>query len=270
MTALQRPLFLGIVATDVVAKALLRRASGRVDGFVVEHHSAGGHNAPPRRTDAAGDGADPAYGPRDEADLEALGALGRPFWLAGGQSTPEAMRHAISLGAAGVQAGTVFAACRESGFAPATKASLSAHALSGDLRVETDFRASPTGYPFKVASLSEAATTCAGGQGRRRICDLGYLRTVYLRSDGSPGYRCPAGPVEAFLAAGGSPEEIPGRCCLCNGLLAAIGLGQSRGESGTEPPIVTLGEDWSGLRDLALRHGPDYTAGDVVRYLLGA
>jgi nitronate monooxygenase len=270
LPALQRPLFLGIVSTDVVAKALLRRASGRVDGFVVEHHRAGGHNAPPRRSSPASGSGEPAYGPRDEPDFEAVQALGLPFWLAGGRSTPEALHRAFSLGASGVQAGTAFAACRESGFAPDVKAALTAHALSGDLRVITDFRASPTGYPFKISNLPEAPASCAAGQGRRRICDLGYLRTVYLRADGSPAYRCPAGPVETFLAAGGLPQEIPGRCCLCNGLLAAIGMGQNRGSSGSEPPIVTLGDDWAALRTLALRYGPDYTASDVVRYLLGA
>ena len=33
---------------DVLAQALARKASGRVDGFVVEGPTAGGHNAPPR------------------------------------------------------------------------------------------------------------------------------------------------------------------------------------------------------------------------------
>jgi NAD(P)H-dependent flavin oxidoreductase YrpB (nitropropane dioxygenase family) len=46
--ALKRPRFLGIVASATLAITLARKASGRVDGFVVEGDRAGGHNAPPR------------------------------------------------------------------------------------------------------------------------------------------------------------------------------------------------------------------------------
>ncbi|MFO7698628.1 MAG: nitronate monooxygenase [Anaerolineae bacterium] len=270
LTGLVRPLFLGIVSTDGVAKALLRRASGTVDGFIVEHHRAGGHNAPPRRAAASGESAGPAYGPKDEANLEAIQALERPYWLAGGISSPESVQQALASGAHGVQVGTAFAACEESGFAPGIKHSLNRHALSGELCVSTDFRASPTGYPFKISNLPEARAGYADIDARPRVCDLGYLRTVYRNEDGTVDYRCPADRMERFLAAGGSPEEIQGRRCLCNGLLAAIGLGQRRGQAGVEQPIVTLGEDWSALAVLAGRHGLSYSAADVVRYLLGS
>ena len=239
-----------------------------MDGFILERHRAGGHNAPPRRDRAAAEGDGPAYGPRDEADLEALAALGRPYWLAGGISSAAAVQAALDGGANGVQVGTAFAACQESGFSPAIRASLNAHALAGDLEVATDFRASPTGYPFKISNLPEASAGYNASDTRARICDLGYLRTVYVREDGTPGYRCPAESPERFLAAGGTPEEIPGRRCLCNGLLAAIGLGQRRGVAGVEQPIVTLGEDWRALEALTARYGLDYSAADVVAYLL--
>jgi NAD(P)H-dependent flavin oxidoreductase YrpB (nitropropane dioxygenase family) len=45
---LKRPQFLGIVSSATLAMALAKKASGRVDGFVVESDTAGGHNAPPR------------------------------------------------------------------------------------------------------------------------------------------------------------------------------------------------------------------------------
>lgn len=265
---LSRPLFFAIVSTDAAARALLRRASGRIDGFVVEHHTAGGHNAPPRRDRSAEGMGETTYGPKDEADLAVFRGLDRPFWLAGGISSPEAVQDALAAGAHGVQVGTAFTACRESGFAPAIKAALNAHALAGDLQVCTDFRASPTGYPFKISNLPEGAAGYDDIEARARVCDLGYLRTVYLRDDGTPGYRCPAGPFSTFLAAGGAPDEIPGRRCLCNGLLAAIGLGQKRGAGGGEVPIVTLGDDWSALAALARQHGGDYGASDVIAYLL--
>lgn len=45
---LAQPQFLAIIASDVLALTLQRRASGRVNGFIVEGPTAGGHNAPPR------------------------------------------------------------------------------------------------------------------------------------------------------------------------------------------------------------------------------
>lgn len=44
---LRRPRFLAIVSSNTLATTMLRRASGRVDGLVIESPTAGGHNAPP-------------------------------------------------------------------------------------------------------------------------------------------------------------------------------------------------------------------------------
>jgi nitronate monooxygenase len=49
----RRPQFLGIVASSTLAMTLAKKANGRVDGFVVERDTAGGHNAPPPRPSAA-------------------------------------------------------------------------------------------------------------------------------------------------------------------------------------------------------------------------
>ena len=48
---LKRPLFFAVISSDILAKTLVKKASGKVDGFVIEHYNAGGHNAPPRRGD---------------------------------------------------------------------------------------------------------------------------------------------------------------------------------------------------------------------------
>ena len=83
-----RPRFLAIVSSNTLAATMLRRANGRVDGFVVESPTAGGHNAPPRgklQLNAAGE---PVYGERDRVNIEELRALGVPFWLAGGYGNP--------------------------------------------------------------------------------------------------------------------------------------------------------------------------------------
>jgi hypothetical protein len=96
-----RPRFLAIVSSNTLATTMLRRASGRVDGLVIESPTAGGHNAPPRgklQLNAAGE---PVYGERDRVNIEELRALGVPFWLAGGYGNAEKLREALDQGAAG-------------------------------------------------------------------------------------------------------------------------------------------------------------------------
>lgn len=48
---LERPQFIAVISSDILAKTLVKKASGKVDGFVIEHYNAGGHNAPLRRGD---------------------------------------------------------------------------------------------------------------------------------------------------------------------------------------------------------------------------
>ena len=58
---------------------------------------------------------EPVYGARDEADLEKMAAIGLPFWMAGAYGTPEQVAAAVRAGAVGVQVGTLFALCGDSG-----------------------------------------------------------------------------------------------------------------------------------------------------------
>src|SRR3984957_10127309 len=76
---LNRPKFLAIVSSNTLATTMLRRASGRVDGLVIETPTAGGHNAPPRGKLQLNDAGEPVYGERDRVDIEGLRALGVPF-----------------------------------------------------------------------------------------------------------------------------------------------------------------------------------------------
>jgi nitronate monooxygenase len=62
------PRFIAIVSSTTLARHLISKASGRVDGFVVEGHTAGGHNAPPRKKDDLSPEGEPVYGPKDLAD----------------------------------------------------------------------------------------------------------------------------------------------------------------------------------------------------------
>ena len=266
---LRRPKFLAIIASSTLALALAKKATGRVDGFVIEGPTAGGHNAPPRGEPQLNARGEPVYGEKDIVDLEKIRELGLPFWLAGSYGHPERFRAARTAGAAGVQVGTAFAFCEESGLAPELKAAVLERVRCGQADIFTDPLASASGFPFKVVTVERTLSEVEVYAHRPRLCDLGYLRHVYKRPDGSLGYRCPAEPVELYVKKGGAAEETIGRKCLCNGLLATIGLAQRQRTGYLEPPLVTAGDE---VKHLAyfLRDGKtSYTAREVLRYLLG-
>ncbi len=76
------------------------------------------------------------------------------------------------------------------------------------------------------------------------------------------------------MAKGGDREDTVGRKCLCNGLLAAIGLGQVRPGAGettwTEPAIVTAGAETAEIARFLKPGADSYTAADVLDRMLGA
>ncbi len=268
LPSLHRPMFLAIVSSNTLAATMLRRASGRVDGLVIETPTAGGHNAPPRgklQLNAAGE---PLYGDRDRVNIAELRELGVPFWLAGGYGNAEKLREALDQGAAGVQVGTAFAFSEESGMRPDLKKSLMAQALTGTGEVFTDPLASPTGFPFKVAQLSGTSSEQGIYEERTRVCDLGYLREPYAAQDGRIGYRCAAEPVANYVAKGGKVEDTVGRKCLCNALLANIGHAQTRKNNQVEPALVTVGDDLNTIAHFLAPGRETYSAVDVVKALL--
>jgi NAD(P)H-dependent flavin oxidoreductase YrpB (nitropropane dioxygenase family) len=265
---LDRPMFLAIVSSEALAAYLVRDPAIRPDGFVVESPRAGGHNAPPRGRPVRDERGQPVFGPRDDADVAKVAAVGLPFWLAGARGTPEGVREAVAAGAAGAQVGTVFALSTDSGLSPSLRARLLAQLIAGTLEVLTDAAASPTGFPFKVAQLDGSLSDPAVRGARPRLCDLGFLRSAFLKDDGRVGYRCPAEPVDMFVRKGGSAEDTAGRVCLCNALLADVGLGQTRPEGDPEEPLVTLGADLTGASRLAALHPDGWSADEALDWLL--
>ncbi len=264
---LKRPKFLAIITSHILAQNLATKADGFVDGFVIEGPTAGGHNAPPRgkmQLDANGE---PIYTERDAPDLAKIREIGRPFWLAGSYGTPDGLKRAQAEGAQGIQVGTAFAFCKESGMSPRIKKTVIEACRNKVAKVFTDALASPTGFPFKVLELPGTLSQKDEYQKRCRVCDLGYLRSLFRKEDGSVGYRCAAEPVENFVKKGGASEETEGRKCLCNSLLATIGLGQNRRDGSIENPLVTVGDS---VKDVVCRLAGDrdeYSAVDVLRYL---
>lgn len=258
---LKKPKFYPIVSHDILAKWLTSKVE--VDGIIIEGPIAGGHNAPPRgkETDEHGK---PIYGPRDAPDLQKIAELGIPFYLAGG--TAEQLERALELGAAGIQVGTAFALCNESGLREDLKRRLREGIVKRSLKVETDFRASPTGFPFQVVELEGTLSDSDVYGERERICSLGYLVQAVVAANGEIVFRCPAEPVTIFERKGGKIEDTEGRKCLCNGLVSNIFTRQ-------EPGIITLGKDLRPVAALAGRsEEPDYSysAEKVVHLVFSA
>ncbi len=267
--SLKRPDFLAIVSSAPLAQTLARKSNGKVNGFIIEGPTAGGHNAPPRGPMTLDENGEPIYGPRDVPELAAFRELGLPFWMAGSYGTHERLQEALDEGAQGVQIGTAFAYCNESGITPELKRKVIQQSLAGTIKVHTDPLASPTGFPFKVVLLDDTMSDDETYSKRTRICDLGYLRHQYVKEDGTVGYRCPSEPIEDYLKKGGKLEDTVGRKCVCNGLMTTVGLGQVR-KGYYEPPIVTSGDDVAKIARFLKPGETSYSAEDVIDQILGA
>lgn len=266
---LKRPKFLAIIASNTLATTMVKKANGKVDGFVIEGPTAGGHNAPPRGKVQLNDAGEPVYGERDHVDLARISELGLPFWLAGEYGSAEKVQAALAAGAAGVQVGTAFAFCEESGLRNDYKQELISKALAGTARVFTDPLASPTGFPFKVAQLEGTLSDDGVYSARPRICDLGFLREAYRTAEGKVDFRCPAQPVSIYISKGGKLENTVGRKCLCNALVANIGQPQIRNGKHVEPGMITSGDDLRNIPQFLAAGQTRYSAADVIGKLLG-
>ncbi len=268
LPVLPRPRFLAIISLHVLAGYLNRDERIRPDGFVVEGPVAGGHSAPPRGKMVLDDQGQPIYSAKDDADLAKMAEMGVPFWVAGAAATPEAVAAAREAGAQGVQIGTLFAVSAESGLLPSIREELLRRAGDGTLVVKNDALASPTGFPFKVAQLPGTVADPEVYAARERICDLGYLRTPVQRADGRLTYRCASEPVDMYVKKGGTLEDTVGRKCLCNALMANVGLAQVRKDGVVEDTGVTLGQDLTAVRRLLELHPEGWSATEAVNWLL--
>jgi NAD(P)H-dependent flavin oxidoreductase YrpB (nitropropane dioxygenase family) len=190
--------------------------------------------------------------------------------MAGGYGRKGGLEAARALGAAGIQVGTAFAFCTESGMATDVRRQVLHQALDGAVRVRTEPAVSPTGYPFKVVEADGSLSDIGVYAKRQRVCDLGFLRTLYRTPKGAVGFRCPAEPAKAFLAKGGAVEDMEGRVCLCNALEATAGFAQARADGEREPAVVTAGDALADLSELVPADTEDgeYSAADVIAWLL--
>ncbi len=263
MPALIRPKFIAIISSDTLALTLAKKSSGKVDGFVVELPVAGGHNAPPRGKGTITEKGEVIYGKKDIVSLDKIKSLGLPFWMAGGYGHPHKLAEALEAGASGIQAGTAFAFSQESGLSRSLRQAILQKVLDNNIQVTTDPLASPTGFPFKVVQLEDTLSESEVYEKRNRVCQIGLLRRPYKRHDGSLGYRCPGEPVNDYVSKGGKLEDTVEKKCLCNALMANIGLNQTN-----EPPLITAGNALKQLRIFLQPGQLDYSSNEVITYIL--
>jgi NAD(P)H-dependent flavin oxidoreductase YrpB (nitropropane dioxygenase family) len=202
--------------------------------FVLEHHEAGGHNAPPRNK--------VSFAEADEIDsyFDKVRDLGVPVYVAGAGDRRADFVRWTERGAYGLQVGSRFALCDESGMRRDLKDAVITRNASGEGAVQTSDRMSSTGYPFKYAPIDGTLSDPGVYAGRKRICNRGYLLQSHIETTAAGGtretYICSAMPEKQYARLGGNPDELPGRICLCNCLISTVGLLNEH-----EPALVTLG-----------------------------
>ncbi|TBR26166.1 nitronate monooxygenase [bacterium] len=253
------PAFLAILSSHLQAQGLAAKDETRPDGFVIEGPSAGGHNAPPAKK-VRDEKGNYIYGPEDEADLAAVAAIGLPYWAAGGRAQP---RPLSTERGPGRQVGTLFALSAESGMEPSLKRRALELIWRQRLEVVSGANSSPSGYAFKVAMVPGTLGDPEVYAKRERVCNLGHLRGLRPKGDAVVGL-CPADDTPIYTGSGGAAWRVQGAMCLCNGLMAACGLGQPG-----EPAVLTLGEI-APVRELQRKlRRMDYTAAQAADYLIG-
>lgn len=258
----RRPAFLAILSSHLQAAVLAQSPYACPDGFIMEGPDAGGHNAAPRSKKRDGRG-HYVYGAEDRADLAQVAALGLPFWSAGGKAQRISTRP-VDGPHRGRQIGTLFALSTESGMDPVVRKQALEEIWRRRLEVVNDAAASPSTYAFKVAHLAGTVSDPAVYAARKRKCNIGHLRS-WRPKDGKVVGLCSADDPKHFAASGGAAWRAQGAMCLCNGLMAACGLGQI-----DEAPLVTLG-DLTPVRELQLRlHRLEYSAKEAADFLIGA
>jgi len=257
---LKKPDFIPIIASNVLGAMLVKKLPPEsIYGFIIEEPTAGGHNAPPRnKVD---------YGPKDVVDYSEIAKIGLPFWIAGSCASSDKLKYALSAGASGIQAGSIFALCEESGMREDIREEILKQGFNKTLKIRTDMDMSPTGFPFKVVDLEGTVSESFVYESKPRVCDQCALVSLYTKPDGSIGYRCASEPEDDYEKKGGKREDTIGRGCICNGLIVTAGL-EIEGEK-FEPPVVTLGDNTNFLEHLMSDEDGSYTASDVVNFLLG-
>jgi len=71
------------------------------------------------------------------------------------------------------------------------------------------------------------------------------------------------------MAKGGTKEGAEGRVCLCNALVANVGLPQALPDGSFEKCLITMGNDLMNAGRFCVNNSTEFSAKDVADVLLG-
>lgn len=202
--------------------------------------------------------------------LAPLRHAARPFWLSGLPPEPESLPRALESGAQGLLVGLPFLYCEESELAADWKRVVVERVEQAPARLAVDFHSTPVGYELPILHIEGTAAEETVFRRRDRFCDVGFLRQVCRTPEGTLTYRCPGEHLAAWQHKGGSPEAAEAQRCFCNGLLAALGLGQVRSGGYMERPLLPAAKDLRALRRFCRPGARHFTAAEVVARFLQA
>lgn len=72
-----------------------------------------------------------------------------------------------------------------------------------------------------------------------------------------------------YVKKGGLTEDTVGRKCLCNALMADVGMGQIQAGGYEEISLLTAGDDLNNVARMVKPGRTSYSATEVVGYLMG-
>ena len=259
-SSLKRPKFIGIVSSHVLATALAKRSNGPVDGFVVERPTAGG-------TTLRRGGTSPSIVRATLSTARATKSTSRPSSTSAYPSGSVGASHRVNMSSRrwALRASKWALSSRTATSQGWTRTSVIRSSRRRAVTVQTSLRASSTGYPFKVVSLTGTVSDAHVYKGANG-CVI-WATCVRRTSGRTVQWATVALPNDSdYLRKGGSLDDTAGSACLCNGLMATCGLGQIRSGGRREPPIVTSGDRLNDITSLlAGREG--YSALDVMAVL---
>jgi len=228
------PIFSNYTFSKKIVDVWTKKHGRKPDFIVLEDYNAGGHNAPARNKICHTPEVDGV-----EAYFDQCLTLGVPLIVAGayppGVSSSDLLGYWTDRGAYGIQVGSPFALCEETGMRSDLRDRIIAGNRAGTTKIVTSLQYSPTKFPLKGVIMEGTLTDPEVYNARVRECRYGYLRQEF-----EGALVCPAMPLEQYmrLCPSKSKEQCEsdceGRICLCEGLPSTVGVLDC-------PPVITLG-----------------------------
>lgn len=229
----RRPKLIPILSNYAFCRKIVKKWRIPPDFIILEDWKAGGHNQNPRNKVEHSDVSDGIETYFDEVLTLGVRVVVAGGFEYGGNRTD--FLYWRRRGAWGIQVGSRFALCKESGWDRKWRDLIIQMNRRGETVIMTDHEASPTGFAIKVVVVPGTLSDPEVYNRRERSCLYGCLRRGHTFVDPETGETrttliCPAMPLSMYqrLCPDKTREECLKECggqvvCLCSALLATIG-----------------------------------------------